>query len=449
MKLLFGIWTITVALAVSAVAAYYSIIGLTAIFAAAVIPVIIMGVALEVAKITTAVWLHTYWNSAAPLIKWYLTTATIILMVITSMGIFGFLSKAHIEQNANSGSMVAQIERVDQEINRSNKIIIRANTAIDSVALGVDDADTAIQARITTQERLIADTTSRLETDITTQNQLVSSIGGADLRAQQTLIRTQRRELSDAIQSNDVRLLQQLVGADVDGVQGAGTNRAVTLYTTNLDQRQAELTTAIQQQADDPQVEISREEITRLQQTANAEIGRAQDAINAFRTQLISVTTADNTDVIAQQELIINSANDEISQLLNRKFDLQGQLRILEVEVGPVKYIAELVYGESNPDVLESAVRWVILLLVVVFDPLALVLVIAGLSMLHRTKPDDTPDDTLPVVIDTTPEIVHNDGIPEQATEQPISAPQLPKTAPMPTKPAATGIQINRTLNDN
>ena len=85
---LFGVWTLFVALTISVVAAYYSIVGLTAIFAAAIIPVIIMGSALEVAKVTTAVWLHVYWHTAPFLMKFYLTAATVVLMLITSMGFF-------------------------------------------------------------------------------------------------------------------------------------------------------------------------------------------------------------------------------------------------------------------------------------------------------------------------------------------------------------------------
>src|SRR6056300_264421 len=95
-----GIITLLTALAISAVAIYYSVAGLAAIFAAAVIPIIIMGVVLEVGKLVTAVWLHKYWSKATWWLKTYLSTAVFVLMFITSMGIFGFLSKAHIEQTS-------------------------------------------------------------------------------------------------------------------------------------------------------------------------------------------------------------------------------------------------------------------------------------------------------------------------------------------------------------
>jgi hypothetical protein len=155
MRYFFGIWTVAVALIVSVIAAYYSIIGLTAIFAAAAIPVIIMGASLEVAKITTAIWLHSFWHEAPRLMKIYLTTSTLVLMLITSMGIFGFLSKAHIEQSASSGELVANIARLDQEIARRNQTITRANLTIDNFSSRIDEADDSIQTRIGNQERLI------------------------------------------------------------------------------------------------------------------------------------------------------------------------------------------------------------------------------------------------------------------------------------------------------
>jgi hypothetical protein len=403
MRFLFGLWTVAVALTVSAVAAYYSIIGLTAIFAAAVVPVIIMGAALEVAKITTAIWLHSFWHEAPALMKAYLTTATVVLMIITSMGIFGFLSKAHIEQAASSGSLVAQVERIDAQVLREQQIIERANLTISGFGKSVTEADTSIQARIEAQERLIADINTRLDRDISVQNQLITQQSGnlAPLQEELDRIRTQREELSTAQQANDVERLQALVGTRVDGVFGPDTQRRVTEYTARLDTRQAEILTRLEaaQATENPAVTAARQEITRLQQAANAEIARAQEAINTFRNQLINVTTTDNTEAINAQNALINEANLRIDELTASKFELEGQLRTLEAEVGPVKYIAEMVYGKTNQDLLEQAVRWVILLLVVVFDPLAIVLVLAGISLLHReTKP-----------LDNTEEIPHNE----------------------------------------
>ena len=103
--------TLLVALSLSSVAAWYSIIGLTAIFAGAVIPVIIMGGILEIGKITTTVWLRKYWHRAGWLLKLYLVPAVIALALLTSMGIFGFLSKAHMDQGITSGDVQAKLSQ--------------------------------------------------------------------------------------------------------------------------------------------------------------------------------------------------------------------------------------------------------------------------------------------------------------------------------------------------
>ena len=108
------------ALTISAIAAYYSIIGLATIFAAAVVPVIIMGSAMEIGKLVTVVYLHRYWHQAQFLLKSYLIFAVFFLMFITSMGIFGFLSKAHIEQTALSDEQIALAESIDDKLLRSN-----------------------------------------------------------------------------------------------------------------------------------------------------------------------------------------------------------------------------------------------------------------------------------------------------------------------------------------
>lgn len=452
MKCLLGIWTVAVALTISAVAAYYSIIGLTAIFAAAVIPVIIMGAVLEIAKITTAVWLHTFWHDTTFLIKSYLTTATIVLMLITSMGIFGFLSKAHIEQAANSTTISAQLERIDTAINREQQTISRANATIDGFDTKINSADTGIQARIASQDRLIADITARLQQDIATQNQLISQENKTSAPIQQELdrIREQRTALTDAQQANDVKRMQTIVGASSDGVLGADTRNKIAEFIASSDRRQTELTTELArlQETDNPIVATAKAEISNLQAAANIEIAKAQEASNTFRQQLIDVTTVDNTSAITAQEAAIDTATDQIDVLTAERFDIEAELRKLEVEVGPVKYIAELMYGEATPELLESSVRAVIIVLVFVFDPLAIVLVIAGLSVMHRQKP------TQP--IDNTTDFVHTDEInedePVDATEEPdvgddkeeiaVSVPDTinPSVAPLPK--ASSGIVI-------
>ena len=114
---------LAVALSLSTIAAFYSIIGLTAIFASAVIPVAIMGSILEIAKLVVTVWLHEYWHRCRRLMKVYLVPAVGILMLITSMGIFGFLSKAHLDQTVISGDSTTRIAIYDEKIKQARENI--------------------------------------------------------------------------------------------------------------------------------------------------------------------------------------------------------------------------------------------------------------------------------------------------------------------------------------
>ena len=237
--------TLLVALALSAIAAYYSIIGLTAIFAAAVIPIIIMGSILEIAKITATVWLRRYWNKAGLLIKLYLVPAIISLAVITSMGIFGFLSKAHMDQNITTGDVQSKIAIYDEKIKTEKENIDANRKALKQMDEGVD----------------------------------------------------------------------QVLGRSTDE---RGAEKAVAMRRSQQKER------------------------TRLQ-----------------------------TEILQSQK--------SIAELNDARAPIAAEVRKVEAEVGPIKYIAALIYGD-NPDqnLLESAVRWVIILLVIVFDPLAIALVLAA-----------------------------------------------------------------------
>ena len=126
----FGILTLIVGLAISGVAAWYSIVGLMAIFAAAKIPIAIMGAVLEVGKLLTASWLYQFWDKTNTLLKSYFTVAVVVLMFITSMGIFGFLSKAHMDQTLTVGDNSLLIERIDRKIDREKVKITDAETVV-------------------------------------------------------------------------------------------------------------------------------------------------------------------------------------------------------------------------------------------------------------------------------------------------------------------------------
>ena len=240
-------FTLVVAIAIAAVAAWYSIIGLMAIFAAAAIPIAIMGGVLEVGKLVTASWLYRNWRETPFLLKSYLTTAVAVLMLITSMGIFGFLSKAHIDQGIDSSDASAKIERLDKAIQSNTREVERAQGTLDAFDETLD--------RYTT---------------------LGYVTRGLDARKEQ-------KEEREAMRN------------------------------------------------------------------------------------------------------IIAKAEQENDQIFDKRAELSSEVRAFEVEVGPIKYIAELIYGEAGGN-LEQAVRAVILLLIFVFDPLAVLLLIAANQSLVREQ---------------------------------------------------------------
>ena len=302
----FNYLVLLTALTISGVAAYYSIIGLTAIFAAAFWPIVIMGSVLEAGKLVTSVWLKKYWDQANWQLKTYLTSAVIILMLVTSMGIFGFLSKAHMDQGVPTGDITAQVNLFDEKI------------------------------------------------------------------------KTQR----DNIESNRKALAQ--MDATVDQTIGRSTTEQGATNAANLRRSQQRERGALQN-----------------------EIAVAQKAI---------------------------------AKLNEERAPIASQLRKVEAEVGPIKYIAALVYGD-NPDqnLLEKAVRWVIIILVLVFDPLAIALILAANSSMRwvneKPKPDDSPLTEIPPTI---PELDSDVGKKPTAEEL--------KEPPPPAEPPDLVAQANQDL---
>ena len=238
------------AISISVIAAGYSIAGLTALFAGAVVPIIAMGSALEVGKLVAASWLYNNWrNKFVPqTLKFYLTFATIVLVFITSMGIFGFLSKAHLDQVQPNNSNAIKIELLDDQIKSQKMIIFRSQ--------------------------------------------------------------------------NTLKLLDKTLEKYID----------MEYVTRGLKEREKQK----------PE----------------------RDALN----------------------LAISNAIDEISKLTLAKSALELQQQKIEAEVGPIKYIAELIYGDTAKDHFDEAVRWVIIVLIFVFDPLAVLLLIAANISLRTRK---------------------------------------------------------------
>jgi|TARA_R110001592_G_scaffold310641_1_gene585272 hypothetical protein len=243
------ILTFLSAISISVIAAGYSIIGLATLFAGAVVPIIAMGTALEVGKLVAASWLYHNWQSDVPrLLKTYLFTAIIVLVFITSMGIFGFLSKAHLDQVKPTSGNNIKLEQITDQISRQQTIIDRSQ--------------------------------------------------------------------------NTLTLL----------------DKALEVY-------------------------IDKEYVTRgLKERAKQEEER---------------TALNNA---------IEDASNKIAELSDKKATLSLAQDKIEAEVGPIKYVAELIYGESAKDNIDKAVRIVILILIFVFDPLAVLLLIAANISLRQWR---------------------------------------------------------------
>jgi hypothetical protein len=270
-------WVIfAVAIALSAVAAFYSIVGLAAIFSAAVWPIVIMGTILEIAKLTVTVWLHEHWRQCRWIMKAYLVPAVMVLMVITSMGIFGFLSKAHIDQVIPTGDKSAQLTLFDERIANERAIVENSRSLI--------------------------------------------------------------KQMDDT----------------VNGIIAQGESREIKLRDGRT--------------------------IVRSPAELALQVRRSQAKDRAALTETIEQSQA---RIVALQE---------------ERAPIAREIRGLEAEVGPIKYVAALIYGD-NPDtnLLERAVRWMIIILVAVFDPLAVMMLLAATESRkwylesQRKDPDHDP----------------------------------------------------------
>ena len=375
--MLLGILTLITALSISAVAIYYSVAGLVAIFAAAAVPIMIMGGVLEVGKLVTAVWLHRYWQRATWWLRSYLAFAVFVLMLITSMGIFGFLSKAHIEQTSAGEESVAQIERIDDEITRYITMVGRAENKIRELESSTFNNDAQIQAQIDKEQARIDTAYDRIQPAINEQNAIIANVTQL-YQDELDKIDSELATLQGYVDNNEIAKAQQMIGASADGIFGKKTAEKIGDWKKEKQAERAEWLQKIQETANSPTVVAARDEIKRLRTVAEDNIAQSNELINRLRSKL-------GTDDVNLDELLdeqferVRTANTQIETLTDQKFELESEYRKLEAEVGPIKYIAEFVYGEqADRNMLEEAVRWVIITIIFVFDPLAVLLLIAS-----------------------------------------------------------------------
>lgn len=404
-----GILTLLVAICISAIAAYYSILGLTAIFAAAFLPIILMGTVLEVGKILTTVWLHQNWRRAPFVIKSYLTTAVVVLMFITSMGVFGFLSKSHIEQSAAGTEQIAQAEVIDNKIARQQAKIERWSNEIQRLNAG--GGSERLDSLIAREQQRIADANTRIQPQIDAENNKIPALRDQAARE----VEQQNKRLSDAQKrsADSIKVAQaelDRLDNDILAYTNQGTKKGSGLFAKDEDMvaKGSELRKQQQPQRSKLQKDIDsakanelsvasrvQREITNINAKLNEKISEVESRIADIRASIEDTVTQANENIakytaeagvsnedtdtrIEELEANIESSQAQVDELREEKFVFEKEYRMFEAEVGPVKYIAELIYGEANRNQLEEAVRWVIIIIVAVFDPLAVCLVLAG-----------------------------------------------------------------------
>ena len=227
--MIFGILTLITALSISAVAIYYSVAGLVAIFAAAALPIMIMGGTLEIAKLVTAVWLHRHWKQATWWLRTYLSVAVVVLMLITSMGIFGFLSKAHTEQTSASEETVARVETLQKEIDRNIGIVGRAENRIRVLESSESNTSEDIQSQIDKEQERIDNAYRRIQPAIDEQNKIIADQTGLysnELEALDNDFNQLQAWINEGGEEN-IAKVQGMVGTTPDGDWGFLTSNAV------------------------------------------------------------------------------------------------------------------------------------------------------------------------------------------------------------------------------
>lgn len=380
------------ALCLSTVAAYYSVIGLATIFAGAFLPVVIMGGLLELSKIVLSSWLYRQWNHVPILLKTYLTSAVIILMIITSIGIFGFLSKAHIEQTGQIKENIAQIERMDASLARQKVIIEKAEEKLKQLSSIGTGSDVNIQSQIQAEQERIDNVYRRVQPIIDEQNKLIEAQTKI-LTDQISEIDKQNELLQRYIDAKEIAKAQSLVGTRADGDWGTGTSNAVKTWQQNKKQEKDLLLAKLEDiNKNNTQVKNARDEIQKIRNRAEEQVSESNKLINRLRDQIGKTKAEDVALLIAEQQELIKKSNSDIDALSAKKFQIEIQYRKLEAEVGPIKYIANFIYDTTvDKNILEKSVTWMIIVIIAVFDPLAVLMIIAanlGFMLLNKPKSD-------------------------------------------------------------
>ena len=359
--MLMAIITLLSALSISGVAIFYSVIGLATIFPGAFWPVVIMGSVLEVGKLITASWLYRNWKYTPFLLKSYLTIAVVVLSLITSMGIFGFLSKAHLEQNLAENTTLQRIEIINNKISSEETYINRQTLLIERAEKGLNKTVTTNDEAIAIEKDNLRDVQDKFKTLLAVETNTINNLNGR--------LNQLDKDVSDVLtQENKAFFNEEKAAAD-------------------LKASQKEERAQINDQIQNAQLRIDVLKKEYLDDTS-----KIQQRIDNLR-----ITDSDDKSEIYTQIEIAESnilkAQNNIDDLVVEREHLESKMIKLEAEVGPIKYIAALAvdWGVTNEVNTSEAVRWVILIIIFVFDPLAVLLLIAANQSLVKRFPVSPP----------------------------------------------------------
>jgi len=363
------------ALSISLTAAYFSIIGLGTIFPGSKLAIIVMGSVLEVGKLVAAVWLHKNWDKKIKFIKYYLLLAVLILTGITSMGIFGFLSKSHIQHSAEIQQEIALLENIDNKISRKNELLDRKRLEISQAENRIDFSGDKNKEKID----LLLTRISSLKEESKEKTD-----------SYQSLILSKRSEIQD--------INQKIEDEKPKGIFASNKNYLVLVESLNKEK------------------ESILSSISELQLKSENESISLSENISSIRSsidELSIIPTTNNTD-ITKLNSDIEIIYQDIEALEMEKLPLGKKLLELEAEVGPIKYIANVLqdWFMLKIDISES-VRIVIITIIFVFDPLAILLLISATITWKDSKEDDLPPDVAKIrdsLLDQIDEFIDSGG---------------------------------------
>jgi hypothetical protein len=349
------------AVCISLTAAYFSVIGLATMFPGSKEAIIIMGGVLEVGKLIASVWLHHNWNDSFKFLKRYLLFSVVVLSLITSMGIFGFLSRSHVEHHASIQREEAIVTQMDQKIERQNDFINRKKSELDLLKDNKTSQNSNSSNVISTLQNRVNSLKEEKANSISIQELIINKL------------------------NNRLTLLDN----ELEKSKSTGLFADPSKYEKVLSKQKEERNLITNNKSE---VELS---IQNISKDFDNKIKETRDKIDKILDPEDSkFYTAGNSSI----QLEIEKAYDTISQLESEKFEYGTKLRALEVEVGPILYIANMLndWGGLTIDT-GQAIRIVIITLIFVFDPLAILLLIASTMTFAKFKKEELLPDVVAI----------------------------------------------------